>query len=229
MKLRHLLAAPLAFVCITSALAQDLPKPTPTGFLSDYALLSPSLTSDANFHSYTTPSALGRPLGRVYIQPLTSYPEDAQFNYIDRATLAALASKFDAALNANLTGKIILVPTPDQADTVVQMAVTAVAAVEPNRGVVDYLPIRLITKPIKDAAMGKQQEVVVTMEMKMRDAKSDQVIYESLATTTGKTMGRSGDQVLRADMKTLDPVIEAWTEKVAQSLTKLQPGVAMVN
>jgi hypothetical protein len=220
MSVSRLFTIPFFLVFCSSVLAQDLPKSAPSGFLSDYSRLTPDLSIESDLHSYIAPEAAVRHLGNVYITPLTSYPENANFEFIDRATLAELESKFNASLNAHLGGKITLVSTPELADTIIQMAVTEVKAIEPNRKVIDFLPIRLITKPIKDAAMGKQQEIVVTIEMKMRDVKTDKIIYESVESAKGKTMGRTGDANLHANSKELDPVIDSWVNKTAQVFTQ---------
>ena len=224
MKLRCLLAIPCFLLCFSSAMAQDAVPATPTGFLTDYTRLTPNLSSKNDFQSYTAQNAADLPLGRVYIKPLASYPDNANFNYIDRATLAAFESKFDAELAGTVNEKLILVPTPEQADTIIELAVTDVTAVEPSRKVIDFLPLRLITKPIKDAAMGKQQEVLMTLEMKMTNVKTRQVEYESLARAKGKTMGRTKDEDLHADIKELEPVIESWTGRISKEITKLQSG-----
>lgn len=221
MKLRRFLAIPFFALCFSSAMAQGSSQPT-IGFLSDYTRLTPSLSPKNDFQSYTSQEAAGHQLGRVYLTPLTAFPENANFEYIDRATMAALESKFDADLRTKLNEKVILVPTPEQADTIIQMAVTGVTSDEPSRKVRDFLPLRLITKPIKDATMGKEQEVLVTMEMKITNVKTHQVIFESLDRAKGKTMGRTSDENLHADIKELQPVIDSWATKISKSITKLQ-------
>jgi hypothetical protein len=205
-------------------MAQDVAPTTPTGFLTDYTRLTPALSPRSDFQSYTAQDAAGRPLGRVYIKPLASYPENASFEYIDRATLAAFESKFDGELNTHVNEKVILVTTPEQADTIIELAVTGVTAVEPNRKLVDFMPLRLITKPIKDATMGKQQEVLMTLEMKMINVKTREVAYESLTRAKGKTMGRTKDEDLHTDIKELEPVIDDWTSKISKEIGKLQAG-----
>jgi hypothetical protein len=119
---------------------------------------------------------------------------------------------------------VILVTTPEQADTIIELAVTGVTAVEPNRKLVDFMPLRLITKPIKDATMGKQQEVLMTLEMKMINVKTREVAYESLTRAKGKTMGRTKDEDLHTDIKELEPVIDDWTSKISKEIGKLQAG-----
>lgn len=228
MNIRHLLAAPLFVLSISTAMAQDQPqataRPAAAGFLSDYTRLTPSLSPKNDFQSYTAAGAKDQQLGRVYIAPIVSFPADVAFEYIDRATLSALESKFYTDVSAALNPNLILVNTPEQADTVVQMAITAVSADEPGRKPRDFLPFRLISKPIKDATMGKEQEVLVTMEMKIRTVKSNQIIFESLNRAKGKTMGRTEDPDLHANIKELEPAIESWTKQVVKSVTALQSG-----
>jgi len=204
-------------------MAQNVSQPAP-GFLTDYTRLTPALSSRNDFQSYTAPDALGHQLGRVYLQPLVSFPDNANFEYIDRATMAALQSKFNTDLATELQEKVILVSTPEQADTILQMAVTRVAADVPSRKPRDFLPLKLITNPIKNATMGKQQEVLVTLEMKILSVKTNQIIFESLERAKGKTMGRTSDENLHADITDLEPVIAAWTKKISKSIGVLQNG-----
>jgi hypothetical protein len=221
MKFNHLFALPFFLIFMTTCSAQGVPQPTP-GFLTDYTRLTPALSSINGAQTYTAPDASGHPLGRVYIQPLVSYPDSINFEYIDRATMAALQSQFNAALATELQKQVILVSTPELADTILKMAVTGVTADVPRRKPRDLLPLKLITNPIKNATEGKQQEVLVTIEMKILNVKSNKIIFESLARAKGKTMGRTGDEDLHADIKELEPVIDTWTNKISKWVSALQ-------
>jgi len=206
----------------TDATANVLAGTTPTKFLNNYTRLTPSLSSNNDFQSYTAVGVSARSLGRVVIMPIITFPENATFPYIDRATMAELQSELMAEVNKVMQDKSIVVATPDQADSIIQLAVTGVTAVEPDRRPRDYLPFRLITRPIKDATMGKEQEIRVTLELRIRNAKTNQTIFESLTRANGKTMGRADESNLRADIKELDPVLDTWTAQFRKSIATLQ-------
>lgn len=196
------------------------PAPATSGFLSDYSRLTPFPSSgESKLLNYIAPGQ--HHLGHIYIAPVSSYPTDANFSLIDRATLAALTSQFETQLRTKLKQHFSLVDTVEQADSTITMAVTAVTAIEPKRKPRDYLPFRLITKPIKDATMGKQQELLVTLEMRIDDSKTKQVIFESLQTEPSKKIGRTDDTDLHADIKSLAPVIEGWVNHVNAAISRI--------
>ena len=205
------------FLCLgllSNLHAQDNRAVTPNGFLSDYSRLVLDPRSADNYFHYTPPEALGRKVGKIYFLKITIYPEDKQFDLIDRPTADAMMEKLDQILRKKLKEKNLLADTPEQADTIIQVAATEAKAIDAGRDVIDFIPLRLLTKPIKDAAMGKQQQIVVTLEMLMRDAKTNQIVFEAVHHTAGKNIGRTGDPKLQANSKSLEPVVDVWTNKI---------------
>ncbi|MBC3863708.1 DUF3313 family protein [Undibacterium jejuense] len=198
--------------------AQDSQAVTSNGFLSEYSRLVLDPRSADNYFHYTPPEALGRKVGKIYFLKIKSYPEDKQFDLIDKSTADAMMEKLDQVLRHKLKDKNLLVDTPEQADTIVQIAATEAKTIDAGRDVIDFIPLRLLTKPIKDAAMGKQQQIVVTLEMSMRDAKTRQIVFEAVHHSAGKNIGRTGDTKLQANMKSLEPVVDAWTNKIVNEI-----------
>ncbi len=217
-KLARLLL-PILVVMYSHAFAQDKAVVTPTGFLSDYARLMPDKTAKDNYFHYTTPEGVARKMGKIYFMPITGYPADVNFQLVDKPVLDETMTAFDQLLRKKLEGKATLVGTPDEADTTVQMVVTAVATVDAGRAAIDFIPLRLLTKPLKDAAMGKEQQIVVTLEMSIRDSKTGHVLYEAVHRSEGKNIGRSDDKKqLKATGKELSPVIDSWTDKIVNEI-----------
>lgn len=218
MKKIILLMLPLFFLISPLGMAEDKPTVTPTGFLSDYNRLVAEESTKDNYFHYTAPEDIDRKLGKVYFMPITTFPADASFKFVDRPTLDQTMSALDQILRNKLTEKATLVSTQDEADTTVQIVVTEITTENAGRSWYDYIPLRLLTKPIKDAAMGKEQEVVMTLEMSVRDAKSNQILFEAVHRSAGKNIGRSDDTNLKATEEDLSPIIDIWTNKIVSEI-----------
>ncbi|MFZ6863733.1 DUF3313 family protein [Undibacterium sp. Ji67W] len=216
--MRKILTFILCLCFLSNLQAQENQGVTSNGFLSDYSKLVLDPRSANNYFHYAPPEARGRKVGKIYFQAIKSYPEDKQFELIDRPTVDAMMEKLDQILRKKLKEKNLLADAPEQADTIVQIAATEARTVDAGREVIDYIPLRLLSKPIKDAAMGKQQQIVVTLEMLMRDAKTNQIVFEAVHHSAGKNIGRTGDAKLQANMKSLEPVVDVWTNKIVNEI-----------
>jgi len=202
--------------------AQDNNAVIPSGFLSHYDKLVPDPRSSDNYFHYSAPAPTKRKVGKIYFLPLTTFPENKEFEVIDRVTVDAMLSKLDEVLRKKLAGKATLVNTAEEADTIVQIAATGAKTIDASRDVIDYIPLRLVTKPLKDAAMGKQQQVVVTLEMMMRDATTHEPVFEAIHHTAGKNIGRTGDAKLQANIDALRPVVDKWTDNIVKEIISPQ-------
>ena len=218
MKKITLLLLPLLVLVGSLSFADNKPTITPTGFLTDYSRLVADKNDSDNYFHYTAPEDLNRKLGKIYFMPITTYPTDVDFKLVDKPVLAKSMDALDQILRKKIAEKATLVATPEEADTIVQMVVTAVATVDAGRKPIDFIPLRLLTKPIKDAAMGKEQQVVVTLEASIRDAKTNHVLFEAVHRSQGKNIGRSDDANLKATQKDLAPVIDVWTNKIVNEI-----------
>jgi hypothetical protein len=216
-KITYLLL-PLFFLISSPGQAEDKPTVTPTGFLSDYTRLIPDETAKDNYFHYTAPEDLSRKLGKIYFLPVATFPIDATFKLVDRPTIDQTMAALDQILRKKITDKATLVATPEEADTTIQIVVTAITTEDASRSLIDFVPLRLLTKPLKDAAMGKEQEVVVTLEMSIRDAKTNQILFEAVHRSAGKNIGRADDADLKATEKDLSPVIDIWTNKIVREI-----------
>jgi len=218
MKKITLALLPLFFFICTLCHAQENAGVVPTGFLSDYTRLVPDETAKDNYFHYTAPEDISRKLGKIYFMPVATFPADANFKLVDRPTLEQTMAALDQILRKKLTDKATLVATPEEADTTVQIVVTMISTEDAGRSLIDFIPLRLLTKPIKDAAMGKVQEVVVTLEMSIRDSKTNQILFEAVHRSAGKNIGRADDPDLKATEKDLSPVIDIWTNKIVHEI-----------
>ncbi|MFZ6689551.1 DUF3313 family protein [Undibacterium sp. SXout11W] len=216
--MKKILTFVLSLCLLSNLQAQESQTVTANGFLNDYSKLVLDPRSADNYFHFTPPEAKGRKVGKIYFQAIKSYPEDKQFDLIDRPTVDAMMDKLDQILRKKLKEKNLLAETPEQADTIVQIAATEAKTADAGRDVIDYIPLRLLTKPVKDAAMGKQQQIVVTLEMLMRDAKTNQIVFEAVHHSAGKNIGRTGDAKLQANMKSLEPVVDVWTNKIVNEI-----------
>lgn len=195
-----------------------------SGFLGSYSRLSEkSAPRGEDYLSYNAPGAAQRATKKVYLMPVATHPANANFDLGDKNALSQSLVYFDQAVRSKLGTRVALVPSAAEADTTLQLAVTSVGLVEEGRSLTDLIPLRLITKPLKDRAMGKPMQAAATLELRMSDAKTKQLVHESLRRSGGKGVGREGDAETRVTFESLKPVLDAWAERVTEEVASAKP------
>jgi hypothetical protein len=187
-----------------------------TGFLSDYDRLEKRGRPRARYLVYTAAGADDRSVKRVYLQPVEIYPSDAVLDGVDPSLVVDALAYLDAQLRAELLDRMTLTPTPEQADVVVQVAVTAIAAQEKSRTLIDVVPMRLVTNAVKDAALGEAMVTAATLEVRITDAQSGAVLREALQHLSGEGIGRAGDDDTRIGLAELKPALSKGAKFIAK-------------
>jgi hypothetical protein len=163
---------------------------------------------------------LGRVSHDLCIPPVVRFPADARFDGIDDALVAEVLTQADTQLRAQLGARYKLTTSPDDADAVLQVAVTGVALQPEGKTALDLIPLRLITGPIKDAALGKSLEAAATFELRLSAAGAARPWRESLYQLKGKAIGRGDDAKTRISANALKPAIERWAAALADQIAE---------
>jgi hypothetical protein len=216
-----LLAAVLTLVTFTPApaaaeAAASASAQAGTGFLTDYDRLEKRGRPRARYLVYTAAGADGRSVKRAYLQPVAIHPSDAVLDGVDPALVVDALAYLDAQLRAELLDRMTLTSTPEQADVVVQVAVTAISAQEKSKTLIDVVPLRLVTNAVKDAALGDAMVTAATLEVRITDPRSGAVLREALQHLSGAGIGRTGDDDTRIGLAELKPALSKGARFIAK-------------
>lgn len=203
---------------VPSAAPAAVAAATGSGFLSDYGRLRSTGTPRDRYLSYSGPDTLSPTVQSVYLQPLTRYPADARFAGVDEAVVAELVAFADLQLRLQLGARLKLAASAASADVTVQAVVSGVAPQPAGKSMLDVIPLRLITNPIKEAAFGELLAAALTVEVRISTADPSRVLRESLYQLMGEDIGRSADPKTRIDAASLKPAIENWSRAFANQL-----------
>lgn len=197
-------------------------KPGQGTFLTDYTRLQKS--KDAQGHVYFTHRLVApAPIDRVnYAVSVSYFPADARFAGLGAQTQASILAYLDQAIRQRLQDKALLASSADQADIRLRVAITSVSAADPGMKPWDFLPFRLLTKPVKDGIMGAPKVATATLEEQTIDARTHAVLNESLRKDDGKSIGRQKKGVSVVTFESLRPVLDQWASSVALQLQSLK-------
>jgi len=189
-----------------------------SGFLSDYTRLMKEGSIRDRHLGYTEPAAAGRQIQTLCILPLVRFPADARFEGIDDPSVVYLMAHADARLRAQLGTRFQLKTVPEEADAVLQVALTGVGMQPEGKTALDLVPLRLVTGPIKDAALGKALEAVATFELRLSAAGAARPWREALYSIRGKSIGRADDARTQITAESLKPAIDRWASALAEQI-----------
>jgi len=219
--------AGLAGTCLGLALLLGACASTPkvegggSGYLPSYDSLKE--VSDAEGVKYLSSGPMryrGDKVTRVYIAPSKLFPDGVRFPDIDAKTTSTSLQYFDATLRAQMVRHFTVVDTEDKAQLVIRPAVTRIAAVEEGRKPLDFVPVRLVTKPLKDAVLGTPQKSAAVLEVLVIDPRNGSVVNASYRPGVGKGIGRKGSENDKVSFESIQPVLDEWTRSIASETAK---------
>jgi hypothetical protein len=214
--------AVLGFAVLLAACSAT-PKVTGTtsGFLPSYDTLKE--VSDPRGVKYLSSGPVGikgEKLERVFVEPSRVFPAGVRFPSIDDATVARSLQYLDATLRGQLAKHFALVDSPQKAQLVLRPAVTRIAAVEEGMKPLDFVPVRLVTKPLKDAVLGTPQKAAAVLEVLMIDPRNGSVVNSSYRPATGKETGRSGSGGDKVSFDAVKPALDEWATSIVGELVR---------
>lgn len=215
----------LGLLFMVHAVAGEAEPPPPhSGFLANYGDLTEQKSGrHALFMSFTAPAASGHALKKLYLAPVGMYPAAVTFDLVDSDTAHAAVAYLDVHLREALAKRFALVATPAMADASMEVALTDVSTPVKGRTLLDLVPLRLVTKPLKDKMMGKPLQVAATLELRLTDADSGELLHSALRSGLGKGIGRAGEDDTHVTLESLTPLLDDWVEQLSEEVALAKP------
>jgi len=192
-----------------------------SGFLPSYDTLKE--VSDGSGTRYLSSGPVGfkgEKIDRVYVEPSRVFPIGVRFPSIDEATTTRSLQYLDTTLRAQLVKHFTVVDAPEKAQLVIRPALTRIAAVEEGMKPLDFVPVRLVTKPLKDAVLGTPQKAAAVLEVLMVDPRNGSVVNAAYRPATGKETGRSGAGGEKVSFDAVKPVLDEWATSISGELVR---------
>ncbi|MDH0647954.1 DUF3313 domain-containing protein [Pseudomonas sp. GD03858] len=206
MSRRHTLAWLFTSMLGLSACSAD--KLPPTGYLTDYSVLSPHQgPSSGTLLSWVDPKL---PRGRyiqVYVAPSRFYPAPTPSKRIPQDTLDQITRYYDAALTQELGKVMTVVDTPGPNTLVVRPAITQVSANTQGLHFYEWLPITLVAAGVSSAVGVRDRDSRIATELSFEAGTSGRVIAEAMLAGTGTPL-ENDRQVMTAD--NVKAVLDGW-------------------
>lgn len=178
------------------------------GFLEDYDRLETVGLPRGQVQAYTAPGAEGRVLGTLYVETVREYPAGASFPGTDAATVDSSLRFLQRELQMAIGGDRSLATGPAGADAVLSVAVTHIDMLPKGHKPRDLIPLRLVTNALKTFTMGEPLVAVATVEFKLTDARTGEVLREGVRHFPGDDIGRAGDAGLSVSYEALEPALK---------------------
>jgi hypothetical protein len=194
-------------------------KPDHGAFLTDYTKLQER--KDAQSHVYFT-HRVATPAPHdhtTYAISVSYFPADARFAGLGSEAQASILAYLDHAIRQRLQDKAMLTNGADQADIQLRVAITQVSATDPGMKPWDFLPVRLLMKPVKDGILGAPKVATAALEEQMLDARTNMVLNESVRKDVGGSIGRQKKGVNVITLQSLRTVLDLWASSVVSELT----------
>lgn len=191
--------------------------PSNPGFLADYDRLHKAGRPRKRYLVYMAPEAEGRAVHAILLLPATIAPPGAVFEDVTTEHMAALSSRLDSRLRAGFSKHARIASDASGADVRLELAITQVGVEEKGRGLIDLVPLRLVTGSIRNVAQGKEMQAFLTIESRVLDAATGAVLRERLDHMAGEEIGRSGDPGTKLTLESLLPAADAWVEQLVKA------------
>jgi hypothetical protein len=130
--------------------------------------------------------------------------------------LAEVLKQVDGRLRAGLSQRARLSQDVIEADVQILAAVTAVGAQEKGKGLIDLVPVRLVTGSVRNAVQGKELEAVIKIESRILEATTGAVLRERVDQVVGDEIGRAGDPDLHITQEAVNKAIDNWVKTIVK-------------
>lgn len=206
-----------ALALSASAAAEEEKVDASAGFLAHYGELEKAGRPRKPFFVYLPETSKGRAVKVVYVKNTIVAPAGATFEDVPPLMLAQVLKQVDGRLRAGLSERARLSQDAMGADVQVLSAVTVVAAQEKGKGVIDLVPVRLVTGTLRNAVQGKELEAIIKIESRVLDATTGAVLRERVDQVAGDEIGRAGDPDLHITQDAVNKAIDAWVKAIVKA------------
>jgi Protein of unknown function (DUF3313) len=213
MRVQSLLLAVVVMACSGGALA-DGPDAS-SGFLSDYALLKPSVMGQLGQYIYVAPDARQRlaVVNAIYVeQPAIAIAPDSKVKALQPNDAQLIANTFQQLLTEQLAPSYTMAARSDRGVLTLRTALTNVYLQKPGRRLLSYTPTGILVHAAKNALEGVMQKVDLhqaVIQAELLDGDTSAVIAEvydqkgSIANKDQYTDWQQVEDAFTADAKRL--------------------------
>ena len=184
-----------------------------SGFLDDYARMSKDPQWPKSEVWVKPGLALSQSYQkRVYIEPPRLYSSDADLKRNPAETRAMLKYLNQAMMHQFLTAGYEVTRHPEPNTLMLRTAITGSERTPRDLSIPEYLPIGFIIGGAMHLTGTRDESVRIFFEGEMRDAKSRELLAQSVSATTGKNISPS------AVTKVEDtyPALDAWAKQLRE-------------
>ncbi|MEN9728417.1 MAG: hypothetical protein RL434_2783 [Pseudomonadota bacterium] len=184
-------------------------------FLEDYGRLKPKGLPRNRYLTFTASGAEGRKITQLRLLPITRFPPQASFPDIDEVVVAESLTFLDRQVRSQFGKKTTIVSGDAPADASLAVVITSIAIREKGFKPTDLVPARIVTNRIKKRLLGESLVAAVTVQLKLTDAKTGEILRESFRHFPGKGIGHSKDDDLEVTFEALEPALKDAADFVA--------------
>jgi len=216
---------PLAVAALVAGCATS-PAPDKSGFLPDYSRLQQkTVAAGGNRLAYASPDFTPARYHAIKLDPIMYYPEPQASADVSMDTLTQIREELDRSLRQKLGARIRMVDSAGPGVAQVRVAITAVGAETRALKAYQFVPVALALTGAKAVAQGGlPRDATIAVESHVTDSVSGELLYAAVRGGTGErvvdaSQGRGGVQ-----LASLQPMIDAWTTAVADSVQQYVKG-----
>lgn len=200
-----------------SAAAEEEKVDASAGFLAHYNDLEKAGRPRKGYLVYLPDGSKGRAVKAIYVKNAIVAPAGATFEDVPPAMLAEVLKQVDGRLRAGLSQRARLSQDVIEADVQILTAVTVVGAQEKGKGLIDLVPVRLVTGSLRNAVQGKELEAIIKIESRILEATTGAVLRERVDQVAGAEIGRAGDPELHITQEAVNEGIDNWVKTIVKA------------
>jgi len=211
---------PLAIAGLLGACAHtqdDIEATDYSGYLGDYTKLVAVETEDGELLRWLNDDMKAGKYTKYLIEPVTFYPQAdiTNFTPAQKTQLELMTKTFTESLTASISKEVDVVKQPGPGVARVQLAITGFN--QENKGMAAYeaVPIAAIISGIKVATNTRGQVIVFSIENKITDSVSNEVIGLAVRKAVSEY---DDDSAISAESMTA--LIETWSTEWGSVLKK---------
>lgn len=184
-------------------------------FLEDYGRLQPKGLPRNRYLSFTANGAEGREITKVHLLPITRFPSGTSFPDIEEPVVAESLTFLDRQVRSRFGKKVQIVGKDAATDAELSVVISGISIQEKGFKPTDLVPARIVVNRVKKRLLGDSLVAAVTVQLKLKDAKSGEILRESFRHFAGKGVGHSKDDDLEVTFEKLEPALKDAAEFVA--------------
>lgn len=189
-------------------------QPSSNNFIEDTSLLKPSPTKEGAF-SYLKKGIDFRDYREVRVSNIPIVKSDKKDETISNVTLENVSSYFQSSLQYELNS--VLESNKGNKALTVDVAITSLGKEYKDLKLYQYIPVGLALTAIKRGVIGEDKNLVIQIAIKVRDARSNELI--AMVVDSDVQKGFSSNK--RITLEDIKPSIDEWVSHYKSTLQEL--------